>query len=247
MTKRDKKIIVLNELESTNNYASRLILSDAAEEGTVVLTHFQTSGRGQAGNGWESERGKNLLASVILFPEFLNAAKQFAISKIVSLALTGFLEREIEGVSIKWPNDIYVGNRKIAGILIENTVKGNSLASSVVGIGLNLNQEKFLSDAPNPVSLKQITGKDYDAETVVAGISGAVFSWYEKLKTGDFSEIDSSYFSKLYGVGEWRKFIKNDKIFEARIIGVGEFGQLRLEKRSGVVDEFMFKEVEFVF
>ena len=247
MTKEDKKIIVLNEVESTNNYASRLILSDAAEEGTVVLTQFQTSGRGQAGNRWESEAGKNLLASVILYPGFLNAAKQFAISKIVSLGLVEFLEREIEGVSIKWPNDIYVGNRKIAGILIENTVKGNSIASSVVGIGLNLNQEKFLSDAPNPVSLKQITSKDYNIEIVVPEILKTIFSWYEKLKTGDFDEVDSAYFSKLYGVGEWREFNKNGKIFKARIIGIGEFGQLRLEKESGIVDEFMFKEVEFVF
>jgi BirA family biotin operon repressor/biotin-[acetyl-CoA-carboxylase] ligase len=246
MTKEDKKIIVLNEVESTNNYASQLILSDAAEEGTIVLTQFQTSGRGQAGNRWESEAGKNLLASLILYPGFLNAAKQFAISKVVSLGLAGFLESEIEGVSIKWPNDIYVGDKKIAGILIENTVKGNSLASSVVGVGLNLNQERFFSDAPNPVSLKQITGKDYDVEKVVPEILGTIFSWYEKLKMGSFSEIDSAYFSKLYGVGEWRKFIKNDIIFNARIIGIGKFGQLRLEEHDGTVKEFMFKEVEFV-
>jgi BirA family biotin operon repressor/biotin-[acetyl-CoA-carboxylase] ligase len=246
MTKEDKKIIILNKVGSTNNYASRLILSDAAEEGTVVLTHFQTSGRGQAGNYWESETGKNLLASLILYPGFLNAAKQFAISKIVSLGLVDFLEREIESVSIKWPNDIYVENRKIAGILIENTVKGNLLASLVVGIGLNLNQEKFLSDAPNPVSLKQITGEIYDVEFVASEILNAIFKWYEKLKLGSFSEIDTAYFSKLYGVGVWRKFIKNDKIFEAKIVGVGEFGQLWLEKCDGIIEEFMFKEVEFV-
>ena len=246
MNKPHKKIIVLNEVESTNNYANQLILSKAAEEGTVVLTQFQKKGRGQHGNRWESEAGKNMLATIILYPEFLNATKQFAISKIVSLSLVEFLKKETDKVSIKWPNDIYVGDKKIAGILIENSIKGSTLFSSVLGIGLNLNQEIFLSDAPNPISLKQITGEEYDIEIVVSEILESVLNWYKKIETGNLSEIDSAYFSQLFRSGEWGKYLKDGNNFEAKIVGIGEFGQLQLEKRDGEVEEFMFKEIEFV-
>ena len=246
MNKPDKKIIVLNEVESTNNYASQLILSNAAEEGMVVLTQFQKSGRGHHGNHWESEAGKNMLATIILFPQFLNAGKQFMLSKIVSLSLVELLNSKTGDVSIKWPNDIYVGNKKIAGILIENSIKGNTLFSSLLGIGLNLNQQEFLSDAPNPVSLKQITGEEYNVETVAVEILESILKWYGKIETGNFSEIDSAYFSQLFRSGEWAKYSKDGIVFEAKIIGIGEFGQLQLENRDGIVEEFMFKEVEFV-
>ncbi len=246
MNKPDKKFIVLNEVESTNNYASQLILSNAAEEGMVVMTQFQKSGRGHQGNKWESEAGKNILATIILFPQFLNAGKQFMLSKIVSLSLVELLKSKTGDVSIKWPNDIYVGNKKIAGILIENSIKGSTLFSSLLGIGLNLNQQKFLSDAPNPVSLKQITGEEYNAENVAVEILESILKWYEKIERGNFSEIDSAYFSKLFRSGEWAKYLKDGIVFEAKIIGIGEFGQLQLENRDGIVEEFMFKEVEFV-
>ena len=247
MNKNYKNIIVLNEVESTNNYANQLILSNKADEGTVVLTQFQKKGKGQLGNRWESEAGKNMLATVILYPRFLNAGKQFLLSKIVSLSLVEFLKTKTDDISIKWPNDIYVGNKKIAGLLIENSIKGNALFSSLLGIGLNLNQEKFLSDAPNPVSLKQITGDEYDIENVVDEILSLIFKWYKKIETGNFHEIDSAYFAQLFRVGEWGEYSKSKNIFEAKIIGIGEFGQLQLEKRDGKVEEFMFKEVEFVF
>ena len=246
MNKPDKKIIVLNEVESTNNYASQLILSNAAEEGMVVLTQFQKSGRGHHENHWESEAGKNMLATIILFPQFLNAGKQFMLSKIVSLSLVELLNSKTGDVSIKWPNDIYVGNKKIAGILIENSIKGSTLFSSLLGIGLNLNQQEFLSDAPNPVSLKQITGEEYSVETVAVEVLESILKWYGKIETGDFSEIDSAYFSQLFRSGEWAKYSKDGIIFGAKIIGIGEFGHLQLENRDGTVEEFMFKEVEFV-
>ncbi len=246
MNRPNKNIVVLREVESTNNYATQLILSNAAEEGTVVLTQFQKKGRGQLGNRWESEAGKNMLATIILYPQFLDAGKQFILSKIVSLSLVEFLGNKTDNVSIKWPNDIYVGNKKIAGILIENSIKGSTLFSSLLGIGLNLNQEKFLSDAPNPVSLKLITGKEYSIEIVLTEILESIFKWYKKLETGSFSEIDSAYFSQLFRVGEWSGYSKNKTVFEAKIIGIGEFGQLQLETRDGTVEEFMFKEVEFI-
>ena len=240
-----KKIIVLNEVESTNNYAKQLVLTNA-EEGTVVLAQFQKKGRGQAGNSWESEPGKNMLASVILYPTKLNASSQFVISKIVSLGLVDFLLEEVENVSIKWPNDIYVGDKKVAGILIENTIKGNTLSGCVIGAGLNLNQEEFLSNAPNPVSLKQITGREYDVKEVAKIVVKNIISRYNSIEEDHLEKIDSEYYSKLYRCGEWRFYMKNEERFEAKIIGIGEFGQLQLQKRDGSISEYMFKEVEFV-
>ncbi len=240
------KFIVLQEVESTNNYANRLLLSDKAEHGSVVLAQYQKEGKGQAGKQWESEAGMNLLASIILHPEFLQPDKQFYLSKITSLALVDLLSSETEQVTIKWPNDIYVKNRKIAGILIENSIKGNYLNSSVLGIGLNLNQEKFFSDAPNPVSLKQITAKNYKVEEMAELLVFYIFRWYEKLKMNSLNEVDVRYFSKLYRKNEWAKYQKNNQLFEARITGVGEFGQLILEDRTGTITTNMFKEIEFV-
>ncbi len=242
----NKKTIFLTEVESTNNYANQLVLSKAAEHGTVVLAQHQKKGKGQQGNSWESEAEKNLLASIILFPRFLPAGKQFYLSKIASLAITKFLQSETNQISIKWPNDIYIGNKKVAGILIENAVKGQNLSSSVVGIGLNLNQEIFVSDAPNPVSLKQITGNDYDVKKVAELIADNINFWYLQLENGNFEEIDTAYLSALFRLNEWGVFVKQEKQFEARIKGIGEFGHLMLEERNGVITEYMFKEVEFV-
>ncbi len=242
----NKNIIFLTEVESTNNYANQLVLSKAAEHGTVVLAQHQKKGKGQLGNSWESEAGKNILASIILFPDFLSAGKQFYLSKIASLALVDFLITEANGVSIKWPNDIYIEDKKVAGILIENAIKGKNLSSSIIGIGLNLNQELFVSDAPNPVSLKQVSAINYDIETVTETIVENIKNWYRKLQIGGFDEIDRSYFKLLFRANEWAVFRKQGISFEAKIAGIGDFGQLILEERNGSVSEYMFKEVEFV-
>ncbi|MCY1720363.1 biotin--[acetyl-CoA-carboxylase] ligase [Prolixibacteraceae bacterium Z1-6] len=241
----DKNIIVLNEVDSTNNYAKQLI-ADKAGEGTVVLAHYQNSGKGQQGNFWESEAGKNLLFSLILYPGFLDAAKQFYISKAVSLALVQVVKKEISDVHIKWPNDIYVGNKKIGGILIENTIKGSKLDSAIIGIGLNLNQENFISGAPNPVSLKQLTGKEYNAKEVLKDFLIRFNDLMGELQNGFFETIEKNYLAGLFRYNEWSLFRKDGKEFTARIAGIGEFGQLQLEKRSGDVEAFLFKEVEFV-
>ncbi|MBK6281348.1 MAG: biotin--[acetyl-CoA-carboxylase] ligase [Draconibacterium sp.] len=179
-----KNTIFLTEVESTNNYANQLVLSKAAEHGTVVLAQYQKKGKGQQGNSWESEPGKNLLASIILFPDFLSAAKQFYLSKIASLSIVDFLKTETSGITIKWPNDIYIDNKKVAGILIENAIKGHNLSSSIIGIGLNLNQELFVTDAPNPVSLKQVSTKDYEIENIAETIFDNMIHWYQILKKG---------------------------------------------------------------
>jgi BirA family biotin operon repressor/biotin-[acetyl-CoA-carboxylase] ligase len=242
----NKNFIFLNEVESTNNYANQLVLSKAAEHGTVVLAQFQNKGRGQKGNSWESEPGMNLLASFILFPQFLPAARQFYLSKIVSLALIDFLRAETIEVSIKWPNDIYIHNKKVAGILIENSVTGRNVSTVIIGIGLNLNQKIFVSDAPNPVSLNQITGKDYDIESVAEKIAYLINKWYKILETNGLNEINNAYFNQLFRANKWALFAKEGEYFEAKISGIGDYGQLILEDRNGVFSEYMFKEVEFV-
>lgn len=240
-----KNIIVLKETDSTNNYAKQLIV-DKAEEGTVVLARYQKEGKGQQGNFWESEAQKNLLCSIILYPRFLAAGKQFYISKIVSIALFNVLQRKVSEVSVKWPNDIYVGTKKIAGILIENTIKGSTLDSSIIGIGLNLNQTKFISNAPNPVSLKQLSKQNYVVEDVLSEFVNEFNGLLMQLKAGKYNAIEKLYLSVLFRNREWWTYRTSEKEFEARIIGIGDFGQLHLEDRRGEINEFMFKEVEFV-
>jgi BirA family biotin operon repressor/biotin-[acetyl-CoA-carboxylase] ligase len=240
-----KNIITLKETDSTNNYAKQLIVKKV-EEGTVVLAHYQQQGRGQQGNFWESEAHKNLLFSLILYPGFIDAGKQFYVSKIVSLALCAVLRKEVANVTVKWPNDIYVGTKKIAGILIENTIKGMSLETSIIGVGLNLNQTSFTSSAPNPVSLTQLTQKEYISGDVLNEFLIELNTLLQHLKGGRFEWIDKLYLESLFRFEEWNTFRKDGRAFEARIIGVGEFGELQVEEKSGAISSFMFKEIEFV-
>jgi BirA family biotin operon repressor/biotin-[acetyl-CoA-carboxylase] ligase len=242
----NKNFIFLDETESTNNYANQLLLTKAAAEGTVVMTHFQTKGKGQQGNSWESEPGKNLLASFILQPKFLKATHQFYLSKAVSLALTDLLTEENIEVSIKWPNDIYADNRKIAGILIENSIIGSNLNSVVVGIGLNLNQSVFISGAPNPVSLTQLTGKNYSVEIVAEKLWEKLEIRYNELQSNNLNAIDNAYLNRLFRYQDWAFYAKQGEFFEARITEIGQFGQLILEQKDGTKTEHLFKEVEFV-
>ncbi len=236
----------MNEVDSTNNYANQLVLTKAAEEGTVVLAQFQKAGKGQKGNSWESEAGKNLLASIILRPHFLKAADQFYVSKIISLSIAAILKQKTKDITIKWPNDIYAGNRKIAGILIENSVLGQNIETSITGIGLNLNQEVFVSGAPNPVSLKQLTGKEFEIQQFADELFAVIEKWYGKLHSCKFSEIDKIYHESLFRIKEWAHYSADGKTFEARITGTGQFGQLRLEHPDGKITQHFFKEVEFV-
>lgn len=244
MSSTDKNIIVLNEVDSTNNYA-KCLMSAKVEEGTVVLAHYQQKGKGQQGNYWESEPDKNLLFSLILFPDWLVAEKQFLVSKIVSLALVEVLKKHVNEVSVKWPNDIYVGNKKIAGILIESSIKGANLGSTIIGVGLNVNQEIFISGAPNPTSLKSLSGECFEIMDILNDFLHIFYHWLEVLKSEDYGRVDAAYHSNLFRKNDWCNYRKVDEEFEARIVGIGAFGELQLELRSGEIESFMFKEVEF--
>jgi BirA family biotin operon repressor/biotin-[acetyl-CoA-carboxylase] ligase len=246
MNFRIKNLHITDETDSTNNYANRLIMTESSEEGTAVLTYFQSSGRGQQGNSWESEPSKNLLLSIILRPVFISAENQFILSKTISLGIVDFLSEETENVTIKWPNDIYKGNQKIAGILIENAIMASNIVTSVAGIGLNINQMIFTSDAPNPVSLKMITGVNYPLSEIAEKVYERVMNRYEMLKMGGRKKIEHDYLSNLYRFGEWHWYKSGNKVLEGRICGIGEFGRLLIAKRSGQINSYNFKEVEYI-
>jgi BirA family transcriptional regulator, biotin operon repressor / biotin---[acetyl-CoA-carboxylase] ligase len=246
MKKDLKNFIVLDQIDSTNNYANHMISTGIPENGTVVLAHFQNLGKGQRENSWESASRMNMLASIILYPDFLPPSKQFYLSKITSLAIAGWLSKKIPDVSVKWPNDIYAGNRKIAGILIETSVMGSALSSAVIGIGLNLNQMNFSSNIPNPVSLKMITGAGYDPVIAANEIREGILNWIQRLTVEAYAEIDALYLNQLFRYNVWAWYSEKGRLLEARIIGVGEYGQLLLEDRTGNIYTYMFKEIEFV-
>jgi BirA family biotin operon repressor/biotin-[acetyl-CoA-carboxylase] ligase len=240
------KYIYHEYLSSTNSYAAGLVKNNAAREGTIVYTNFQTAGRGQAGNSWESEEGKNLLISLILFPSMIIPEEQFIMSKTVSLGICDFLLQNTANVSIKWPNDICINNDKIAGILIESSILMNEIESMIVGIGLNINQRIFKSDAPNPVSLSMITGKEHDLEECLKSLANCLDTRYKQLTTEGRNGIDSEYTAKLYRRGEWCTYSDSAGQFEGRIISVNPDGRLQIEDHRGEIKEYGFKEIEFL-
>src|SRR3972149_2024918 len=233
-------IIYLETIDSTNNYANKIIKEKHIKEGTVIWAKEQTHGKGHGKNYWESDAGENLTFSIIYHPDFLNINDHFYISKFISLGLTDFLENEIDSVSIKWPNDIYVENKKIAGILIENIILKDKITTSVIGIGLNVNQKSFYSDAPNPVSLTQITQKEYNLEKVLENLLVCLNKQYAKLKFGDKKDIFVQYLEKLYRFNSYSQYKAGNTYFNGKIIGISAIGELIIEKSDGEIRAFNF-------
>lgn len=234
------------ELDSTNSYAASFLLSKHPPEGTIIIAKKQSKGRGQSTNKWESENGKNLTFSIILYPSFINISRQFEISKAISLGVADFLKDHVDGVSIKWPNDIYVGKNKIAGILMEYSIKKNLLTSCIIGIGFNINQDEFLSNAPNPVSLTQLTGKTYDLEQCLSELLKKFNSRYQQLIDNDFIKIDKDYEQRLFQKDILASYSAKGNIFNGKIIGVDESGLLMIEDTEKQVHKFDYKEVSFL-
>jgi len=239
------KYIFVRNIESTNTIAAGLIKSESIPEGTIIHTNFQSAGRGQKGSRWESEEGKNLLFSIVLYPSTITPEDQFIISMIISLGICDFLKTHIPVSKIKWPNDIYAGDDKIAGILIENSIKGNVISNSVAGIGLNINQTDFPSYIPNPVSLKMLTGKEHDLLTCLKQIAGFLDRRFKQLISGSRSAIRDEYISSLYRLSEWHEFSTGNREFSGRIIAVDDSGRLMAENRNGEICRFYFKEIDF--
>jgi BirA family transcriptional regulator, biotin operon repressor / biotin---[acetyl-CoA-carboxylase] ligase len=232
------RIIRFETTESTNLFAEELLKQGGAEEGTLIITRHQTAGRGQAGRSWESEAGKNLTLTIILHPAFLPADRQFLLNKAICLGICDFVSRYIPEVKIKWPNDIYADVMKIGGILIQHLVTGTTLENSLVGIGLNLNQEEFPKDLPNPASIKQVTGTGLDPEQALSDLCDALDDRYVQLKGHRVELLDRDYHARLLGAGDWRMFLMKGTEAEARITGVDGFGRLLLEQTDGRVIPF---------
>ncbi len=239
------QIIVREKVSSTNDLAASLLDDGKPEEGTVIITGNQFDGKGQQGNIWESEPGMNLTFSIILYPEFLSPDQQFYISMVTSLGILDLLSEFGSHFSIKWPNDIYYRDDKIAGILIENTLSGNLFRSSIAGIGININQKKFGNYMPKPVSISILTGEEHDTELLLGKVCSSIEKWYKRLSNGKFSEISSSYESNLYLRGVSSLFIKNGRRIRGTITGVDKFGRLLLLESDGTQNRYGFREIAF--
>lgn len=244
---KDRIVIVLNETSSTNFELKKMQQTNPQPEGSMVLTDFQTEGRGQAGNIWFSGRGNNLLFSFLIYPHFVLAKEQFIISRIASLALKNILDRFTTNIMIKWPNDIYWKDKKIAGMLIENSLTGSQIDYSIVGIGLNVNEEKFPEELPNPVSLKQITGHSYNRENLLNDFYEEFFMLYRRLQSGQNELIETEYMNKLYRNDNYYWFEDKDERYRGKIKNVLSSGHLVLETLLNNEERaYSFKEISFI-
>ena len=239
------QFIFCKDIESTNTYAAGLLQSGTVPEGTIIYANYQSAGRGQKGNRWESEDAKNLLFSTVLFPITVKPEDQFIISIFISLGICDFLKMHIPDCKIKWPNDIYVGDDKIAGILIENFIISDAIKYSIAGIGLNINQEVFPEELPNPVSLKILTVKEYDLDYCLKQLAGFIDLRYKQVISGSWEKLRNQYISSLYQLNRWHKFKSENGVFQGKIVSVSDSGCLAIEEIAGKIHEFRFSEVEF--
>lgn len=245
----DYRIEHLERVDSTNKHALDLINNLKAEEGLVIWADEQTHGKGHGGNYWESEAGKNLTFSLVLKPETIDPGEQFILTQMVSVAIRNMVARFVadEAVKIKWPNDIYIAHDKVAGILIQNTLSGNKIDFSLVGIGLNVNQEIFSSDAPNPVSLIHYSGITFTVENILSLLLIEINTCYSKLGSrGQIEKLNEDYLKNLYRYRQLGRYHDGKTEFTAWLEGIGEYGRLKLKKEDGKICLFDFKEVEFV-
>ncbi len=231
------EIIHISETDSTN----RWLRENGDERDMVVTTDYQTAGKGQGTNSWESERGKNLLFSILYHPQQIPANRQFFISMAISLAIADALGQQIGDVSIKWPNDIYWRNAKICGILIENRLLGQTIKDSIIGVGINVNQRQFKSDAPNPVSLWQIHGHETDRD----GLLHDILERFSDYMTNR-DDVTKRYPTMLYRRKGFHPYCDAAATFMAALKGVEEDGHLLLTREDGQVCRYAFKEVTFI-
>ncbi|MHA4893750.1 biotin--[acetyl-CoA-carboxylase] ligase [Pedobacter sp. PWIIR3] len=242
-----QSFIYLQAVDSTNNYLKVLLSkSEPLAEGTVIMADDQFAGRGQQGNTWLSEPGKNLTFSIYLKPASLNANDQFLLNKAVSIGIWNALQQFVDqGLSIKWPNDIYVFDQKIGGVLIENTLIGNAIKSSIIGIGINVNQQNFSNNGlVRASSLSEILQQDVDRITLLQRICHAIEVQYLRLRSGGIAEQHKEYLRKLYRFAQPSLYKHNEQLFEGMITNVTNGGQLVLISEDGEL-RFSFKEIEF--
>ncbi len=241
--------LFLDHTDSTNRELWRMLdAGQDLDDGFALQTGFQTAGRGQGSTSWASEAGKNLLCSVLLKPAFLPPAKLFLINKCLALAIRETLS-QIDNrhvYTIKWPNDIYCEDRKMAGTLIENRIMGNTIELCVAGIGININQQRFPAEVPNPTSLAILNQKDYNISKCLEHLLGNIMKYYSLLKQNKSETIDQAYLKHLLGYKQPMKFMSQGKVFRATIQGVNDHGRLILQDTKNNTREYGMKEVEFL-
>ncbi len=242
-----KELIKLDSIDSTNSYAAELLSTKKVSEGTAIKTNFQSRGKGYSGNIWESESGKNLLMSVIFYPNFLTPRLQFFLNQVASLAVADTVKEFVKGkeIKIKWPNDVFAGNKKIAGILIENSLKGNTIQHSIIGIGLNVNQKNFSAELLHATSIYKILGKEVLEDEVMHTLFSMLEARYFQLKQNRIEQLQKDYMKNLYRIEEECVYRKDQKRFNAKIVGITAEGKLILQT-GNKHEVFGFKEVEMI-
>lgn len=237
------KIEFIQEATSTND-----IVRTLGRCNTIIVAESQTAGRGQRGNSWESAPKQNLTFSLMITPLCLEAEKQFYISKVASLAVVATLNTLKIEAQIKWPNDIYVGDKKIAGILIENDLTSRGIiGNSIIGIGLNVNQTKFVSDAPNPISIASILNTQVDRTLVIEEFAHQFSRFYTQLVEHHLDAIDINYLSLLYRLGVPAEYTDKEGTFTGIITSVAPTGELTIKNiETNLSKQYLFKEVAFV-
>lgn len=245
------EVIHLNSCASTNSYAAGLPVPERGSGLCFIVTDEQTAGRGQKGNHWEAEPGKNLTFSVLWKPEGVAAAGQFALSEAVALAVVDLLGENGIEAKVKWPNDIYVGDRKICGILIEHSLFGYEISRTIAGVGINVNQYEFLSDAPNPVSMVQLTGASYSLHDLLMDYADCLEKRLKKTETTEGREmLHEEYKNRMWrGDDDFYPFrdVATGKRYLGRIMDVELTGFLHILPLKGEKEQrYAFKEVEFL-
>ena len=240
--------IELDNVDSTNNYAASVIQNQRLPEGTVIRANFQTGGRGQRGHIWESEPNMNLLCSIVLYPGFLDIRVQFLLNKTIALAVFNTVKEILPSafISIKWPNDILLNERKLSGILIENTITGSQIVSSLAGVGINLNQTVFNDIKSNAISLKQVLNQTISTEEILAILCSQLEGLYLQLKFGNHQQLEQDYQNALWKKDELVDFWVEGKLFPAFLKRVDQQGRLVVKAESDQVEyAFHHGEIEF--
>lgn len=240
-----KRVYFLPECHSTIDELSNLIKTETVEEGTLIYTGHQTSGRGQRGNQWIDEPGKNILLSLLLKPQKVAPSHQFYLNLIIGLAITNYLKELLpsESIMLKWPNDVYVGSKKVAGILIENNLRGALLETSIVGVGVNLNQSEALLDSAT--SVIRYSKKNIDREEFIENLLLHIEHWYAKLCNVSYEEIIDAYYEVMYWKEEIHTFRNGKTEFQGIIKGIDSSGRLIVLTSLGE-EIYDVKEIQFV-
>lgn len=240
----EEKIIRLKEIDSTNRFL-RELKDEQEDEMVVAVADFQTAGKGQGSHTWESEAGKNLLFSIKVNPRWVPVRQQFLLSMAGAIAIKEALETYVDGITLKWPNDVYWNDKKISGTLIETSIDSKGIKTCIFGIGINVNQEAFHSDAPNPVSLRQILGHEVDKDELLPKVIEGFRRYYELLRRADYMDVSGIYHLSLYRRKGFHRYEDADGDFEGAFVEVEDDGHLILHDKQGVIRSYSFGEVKF--